>query len=157
MNKKFLFGMIVVLALAVSLALIADPVSGFIIPWISAVVPPTRFDSEGTLSADGREVVISGPYTCDRRDGMAQFQVSALQNSTLAHARGDTRDPLPCTEAEKNFVIQAHVKEEETPAFEEGPALVCGFSQTFRQRGIFRQKVTRGSEQLCSLVTLVKE
>ena len=156
MNKQFLFGMSVVLAIAGILFLTADLVSAFKIPWLFAEVPPTRFDTEGTLSADGRQVVISGPYTCDRRDGMAHFQVSVLQNSTLADTRGETVDPQPCTGQEENFVIEAIPVADDSPAFEEGPSLVCGFSQTFRQRGIFRQKVTRGSEQWCSFVTLVK-
>jgi hypothetical protein len=154
MSKRSLFGMSVVLGLAVSLALIADPVSGYKIDAISAA---TRFDSEGILSGDGRQVVISGPYTCDRREGMAHFQVSVPQNSTLAQTRGETVEPQPCTDQEENFVIEAIPVPDDSPAFEEGPALVCGFSQTFRQRGIFRQKVTRGSEQWCSFATLVKE
>ena len=120
MNKQFLFGMSVVLAIAGILFLTADLVSAYKIPWLFAEVPPTRFDSEGTLSADGRQVVISGPYTCDRRDGMAHFQVSVLQNSTLADTRGETVDPQPCTGQEENFVIEAIPVPDDSPAFEGG-------------------------------------
>ncbi|MGH7319256.1 MAG: hypothetical protein ACRELA_06480 [Candidatus Rokuibacteriota bacterium] len=73
-----------------------------------------------------------------------------FQDSTSAFARGRFRGR--CAGQAEQFVIEAAVPDG-TPAFAAGPAVACGFGQTFQGKG---QQTTGTAEQWCAFITLEK-
>jgi hypothetical protein len=91
------------------------------------MVDPTGFDPEGTLSSSGTVVTVSGAIpACGSKEKTTEIQVTILQESTLASARGTAQ--LPCEGGENvGFVIETTVAEGK-PEFQEGPAQACGLA-----------------------------
>ena len=91
------------------------------------VLDPIGFDPEGTVSSSGTVVTVSGAVpACGPKEKTIEIQVTILQESTLASARGTAQ--LSC-EGDENvsFVIETTVAEGK-PAFQEGPAQACGLA-----------------------------
>ena len=131
--KRFILTTIVALALP-SLAL--------------GIIDPIGFDPEGTLSGSGTKVTVSGAVpACEPKEKTVEIQVTILQESTLASARGTAQ--IPCEESENvSFVIETTVAEGK-PAFQEGPAQACGLA--IRRGG----KKVAGLRFWCAYVDLV--
>jgi len=136
------------LAIAAAMVVLISPAANGSFICKPASCSPPRFDRVARLSADGQEIVVSGPYICDRGDGNVEIQVSVLQDSTSASVTG--RFQARCTGQLEQFVIEAIVPANQ-PAFAEGPAAACGFGQTFKGEG---QQPTGTAEHFCAFITL---
>ena len=108
-------------------SLCAWSASGFIDPVSDLRVPPKNFDLQGTLSADGRHVIVTGSIgNCEPSEKTAETQVSIVQTSTLASANDSVTQPCP-SGSTVDFLVEATVPEGKPP-FAEGPAQACGFA-----------------------------
>jgi hypothetical protein len=138
---------IAVLTLSVSvLALTSNPIAS---AFSQFAATQKNFETEGTLSADGRQVTLNGEIgLCQPNEKTYEVQATILQSASLASATGVTQDVCPKGDL-VSFTVVATVPASKPP-FQEGPAQVCGFG------------VSRSGHQIvdtefwCTFVTLVK-
>jgi hypothetical protein len=110
------------------------------------------FHPTGILSADGQRVRVSGPFGCEPEAGSFEIQATVTQASTGAVARGKVVGNC------EGRLLTFHVDTRPTGTFaelgrtfEEGTALVTGFSFTYQGRAITTL------EQWIQFITLERE
>lgn len=112
--------------------------------------PTKNFDPVATLSADGRRITVTGSIGgCEPQEKTSETQVSLLQQATLASANGTAIQPCAAGEA-VHFVVEA-IAPESKPAFEEGPAQVCGLAVSRAGQRI------ADIEHWCTFITLERQ
>jgi hypothetical protein len=84
------------------------------------------FDPEAKMSLDGRRLVVTGITDCVPADGEVTVSISALQNGSLAVARGASAQQA-CTEGSDPFTAELTVREGRPP-FTAGPVQACALA-----------------------------
>jgi len=108
---------------AAALALILA--AAFLAPATFARVTYNTIDSTARISDNGRQVLVTGPVTCDGGQRY-EIRVTVTQRSTGAVAEG--RATLTCTGAEQQWEVRATAQGAKT--FEEGPATAVAMATT---------------------------
>jgi hypothetical protein len=113
------------LSLLVATAMVLALAGAGLAPLAFARVVFNTIDPVATVTDNGRQIVVTGPITCDGNQ-RADLRVTVTQRSTGAVAEG--RAVITCTGAEQQWEVRAPTQGKEM--FEAGPATAVAVAST---------------------------